>query len=411
MLGMSRRETNCFLIAMGIHSLLFLWKASEFKIPNMEMNPIIDINYLEKDPSIGLAQRRGSPAQKKRTFIGKIKNILGLGQKRLPKQASPEEDKLLGTTKIEKIDTKRLQQKTASEPRLKDKSETFKDTSIDVNKISKKQQSLVDSKGPNISTSRSLPAVNAQEKLEDKSYKIAKKHVPFEVATAEKSGHTLASDKIYIPTASNTSKSVKDLSSRVNGSGLQGVDEEGSLSDKGDLSGLSGTGTLETRLSKVSHGGGDLAGAGGQGSGREGYGYKDTGYSSPAGGIGDLSRGSGSGQTISTGSSGSNDSGSDKRVLFELTGQLAGRTILRKKIPPIPDWAQKEGIQATVSLYIEVLSDGKVKNTVVVQKTSGYPKLDKLVSDVMLEWLFAPLPAKDYGKVQWGVITFRFDIR
>jgi TonB family protein len=46
-----------------------------------------------------------------------------------------------------------------------------------------------------------------------------------------------------------------------------------------------------------------------------------------------------------------------------------------------------------------------------VQRTSGYPALDNLAMASLKQWKFEPLPAAQYGKEQWGIITFRFRAR
>ena len=214
----------------------------------------------------------------------------------------------------------------------------------------------------------------------------------------------------------STSKSVRELSSNVSenlhGSGTG----QGSLVDRPGGSGggsIPGSGgSVESRLARSSvGGGGGLVDSSGSGSGGGGGGISRGGYGTGSG-FGGLEGGSSGRQTISgDGTSKSGSGGSGDKVLFEITGQLAGRKILYQKIPEYPDWAKKEGIKARVGLYLEVLSDGKVKNTILVQQTSGYPRLDKLTADALLEWIFEALPPSEYGKVQWGVITFRFDVR
>ena len=90
---------------------------------------------------------------------------------------------------------------------------------------------------------------------------------------------------------------------------------------------------------------------------------------------------------------------------------FSNREILKQIIPPYPEWAKKKGIFASVSLYFFVLHSGEVKNNIMIQRTSGYPRLDKSASQSLLKWRFAPLPREKYGKEQWGIITFRFKVR
>jgi len=98
------------------------------------------------------------------------------------------------------------------------------------------------------------------------------------------------------------------------------------------------------------------------------------------------------------------------RVIFEITGPLSRRTILYKVIPSYPEWAEKEGIEAGVSIHFVVLSNGKVKDNIYVVRTSGYPLMDKLVMEALSHWEFASLKGDLYGKEEWGVLTFYFSL-
>ncbi|MDH5662450.1 MAG: energy transducer TonB [Elusimicrobiota bacterium] len=98
------------------------------------------------------------------------------------------------------------------------------------------------------------------------------------------------------------------------------------------------------------------------------------------------------------------------RVIFEIRGPLSHRTVLYRELPPYPEWAEKEGIEAGVSVHFVVLSNGKVKDNIYVVKTSGYPVLDKLVMEALRNWKFAALKGDIYGKEEWGVLTFYFSL-
>ena len=96
------------------------------------------------------------------------------------------------------------------------------------------------------------------------------------------------------------------------------------------------------------------------------------------------------------------------RVIFEIRGPLSRRTVLYRELPSYPEWAEKEGIEAGVSVHFVVLSKGKVKDNIYVARTSGYPVLDKLVMEALRHWQFASLKGDLYGKEEWGVFTFYF---
>ena len=98
------------------------------------------------------------------------------------------------------------------------------------------------------------------------------------------------------------------------------------------------------------------------------------------------------------------------RVIFEIRGPLSQRTVLDKVIPSYPEWAEKEGVEAGVSVHFVVLSNGKVKDNIYVVKTSGYPVIDKLVMETLRHWQFSSLKGDLYGKEEWGVLTFYFSL-
>ena len=98
------------------------------------------------------------------------------------------------------------------------------------------------------------------------------------------------------------------------------------------------------------------------------------------------------------------------RIIFEIRGPLSRRTVLYKDIPSYPEWAEKEGIEAGVSVHFVVLSNGKVKDNIYVVRTSGYPVLDKLVMEALSHWRFASLKGDIYRKEEWGVLTFYFSL-
>lgn len=406
-------EKRCWTAAIILHAFLLLWKAGEFKLPEYNYDPIVNVSYLEEDPMMGLAQFRGAPKKEEKIFE-KLKNFFSFKSK--PK-AKPAET-LMGADSSMKIDSKIKIKEQISKPKLKNRAGKVKDTSFDAGKLGKTGQDLVSTsrRGPDINTTRTLPSSLAEAKLENKEYKIAFTKTPFEIASAKSSDQSLAGGKVYVPTGKTTSRSVRNLSSEV----TQGLEGSGALVDKGvlggGLSGTGGAGSIDSGVARASSSsGGSLSGVeGGTGSGKV---YRGSGRgrsgSGSAGDFSSLTGGSRAGsQSISdSGSTDSKGSGGGSKALFEITGQLAGRKIIRKKIPVYPEWAMKEGLKARVRLRFEVLSNGKVKTNIIVQQTSGYVRLDKLTINALLEWLFVPLPAKDYGKTQWGVILFKFDIK
>lgn len=92
-----------------------------------------------------------------------------------------------------------------------------------------------------------------------------------------------------------------------------------------------------------------------------------------------------------------------------ITGQLASRKILHKSTPKFPFWAKKQGVGATISMNFTVMEDGRVKENILVVRTSGSKEWDDAVIQALKEWRFAPLSTKG-RRDQTGVITFQFVI-
>lgn len=99
----------------------------------------------------------------------------------------------------------------------------------------------------------------------------------------------------------------------------------------------------------------------------------------------------------------------EKKSMFTITGPLKDRKIEQQVIPSYPAWAQAKGIEAAVVLQFTVLPDGTVKNTIVVQRTSGYPQLDEEAIKALRKWKFVALP-DDENREEVGFITFNFSL-
>ncbi len=111
--------------------------------------------------------------------------------------------------------------------------------------------------------------------------------------------------------------------------------------------------------------------------------------------------GSGSGLPGSRGGGGSN--------FYELRGPLSKRKVTYSIVPPYPDWAREKGFEATVTVYFTVLPDGRLKEPLIIKKSSGDPRIDALVIKTLKDWRFAAL--KTLQEEQWGLITFRFQLQ
>jgi TonB family protein len=93
-----------------------------------------------------------------------------------------------------------------------------------------------------------------------------------------------------------------------------------------------------------------------------------------------------------------------------VAGPIADRPVLRTVVPEYPDWAKKEAVEGSVTLYFVVRSDGTVKENVVIQKTAGFGDFDENARSAIRAWLFEPLRGGRTGE-QWGTITFRFRLQ
>jgi TonB family protein len=93
-----------------------------------------------------------------------------------------------------------------------------------------------------------------------------------------------------------------------------------------------------------------------------------------------------------------------------IVGAVADRPLLEHVMPVYPDWAKTEGVEGSVTLIFVVLPDGRVKESVLVEKTSGYRDFDDRARSALLRWRFAPLAAGATTE-QWGAITMNFRLR
>ena len=91
----------------------------------------------------------------------------------------------------------------------------------------------------------------------------------------------------------------------------------------------------------------------------------------------------------------------------KLVGPVADRPLVSYETPVYPEWAKKDGVEATVNLYFIVLPNGTVKENILIQKTSGFADFDDSAIEALKKWRFEPLKGGATGE-QWGSITFNF---
>ena len=93
-----------------------------------------------------------------------------------------------------------------------------------------------------------------------------------------------------------------------------------------------------------------------------------------------------------------------------LLGPVADRPVLFHSLPVYPDWAKREAVESSVTLYFVVRPNGSVSENIVVQRTAGYGDFDENARTALRAWRFQPLKGGRTGD-QWGTITFHFRLR
>ncbi|MGM0568467.1 MAG: energy transducer TonB [Elusimicrobiota bacterium] len=103
-------------------------------------------------------------------------------------------------------------------------------------------------------------------------------------------------------------------------------------------------------------------------------------------------------------SQGTSDAGEPEGI-FQISGPLSGREVLKKIIPQYPDWAKKEGINAACTIRFELSPSGEIRDNLFISSTSGFPRLDRLALEALRKWRFEAI---DDQRNEWGDITFYF---
>ncbi len=91
----------------------------------------------------------------------------------------------------------------------------------------------------------------------------------------------------------------------------------------------------------------------------------------------------------------------------QLSGPVADRPLISYSTPVYPEWAKREGVEGTTKIYFIVLPDGRVKENIVIEKTSGFEDFDRNAAQALLAWRFQPLAGSQTGE-QWGRIAFHY---
>ncbi|MBA7514036.1 hypothetical protein ES705_06054 [subsurface metagenome] len=410
-----KHDIVCWTIAIGVHLLLFLVNFSLYRTGEAKkLIPIVEVEYVMYEDVIK-ARRVRVPGKPPRTIKEKLKHffskkVVPTKKKEVLAGKAPsklEADKIRGLSQEKTLVDKKGSLSRKVDLSLKNKSKE--------KLISKQDRILLASKGRSVTDSKS-------QKLKDKGYKVAKKDLPFQVATrGEIKGNE---DIVAIDLGKKTSKniltqapSLKDIKGKAGFD--EGVFRVGKQEAREKLSGSEVLANLlgMARREEARRGSkGALAGEGGslkevksEEKGKGGaFGERVVFSRVPAKGRGLAGSGTEESSTPSRAYKKVAKKEHRRKVIFEIRGPLSRRTVLYRELPSYPEWAEKEGIEAGVSVHFVVLSNGKVKDNIYVVKTSGYPVLDKLVMEALRNWRFASLKGDIYGKEEWGVFTFYF---
>jgi len=419
----TKHDLTCWAIAIGLHLLLL---RVNFNLCNKvdeakNLVPVVEVEYITQEEIISTRIAR-MPGRLPQTFKEKLKHFFS------KEVVPPKKEELLAgkapsPLKVDKIKglspEKSLIDKEVSLPRK-----------VDISPVNKSKEKLMSKEEDKIllGSSKEVKLTDSKtENLKDKGYKVAKGDLPFNVATGDEiRGKDI--DIVGIDLGNKTSKniltqapSLKDMKGKAEiGEGVFRVvkQEEEKLSGPEVLANLLSMAKEEEEKKLKEYE--SLLGSGGALKEKERYG-EGVGKAAEDAGKKEYRKGvvfsrspeKESGSAASSVSKADEEAGKREqkgRVIFEIRGPLSRRKILYRNIPSYPEWAEKEGIEAGVSVHFVVLSDGKVKDNIYVVRTSGYPFIDKLVMEALKNWEFASLEGDLYGKEEWGLMTFYFSL-
>jgi len=421
-----KHDIICWTIAIGLHLLLL--RVNFDLSRNIELErlvPIVEVDYIIQEEIISTRQVR-IPGRPPQTFKEKVKRffskeVVPAKKEELLAGKPPSRVEVNKTGKLSQAET--LTDKKVSLPRK-----------VDLSPGNKSKEKLISKEEEKILfASKEVKLTDSKTRdLKDKGYRVAKKDLPFKVATRDEIRGKDMMDIVAIDLGKETSKgilteqpSLKDV--KVKGEFGEAVFRVVKQEGEGKLSGTEVLASLlamakeeeERKLREYeSLSGSGLGGEGsviGSGGALTGKALKEKEKERVVGKGVVFSRAPRKEKESAPGSGLEEDNGVARkeqrgRVIFEIRGPLSRRTVLYKDIPSYPEWAEKEGIEAGVSIHFVVLSNGKVKDNIYVVTTSGYPVLDKLVMEALKNWEFASLEGDLYGKEEWGLLTFYFSL-
>jgi len=424
-----KNDLVCWSLAIALHTLLLLIQINIMhETVRPDLIPIVEIEYVTA-PSMLAAPPL---ARQKKGIISKIKDFF-----KISKEPTMKEELAGGKIKS-KID-----EPVVAKPKvekLRDKGKLLASAKLKKDFEPVTSEKISDTFSTQIKESGFEPSAAPSDKdevLKERTYQVARKELPFEISSRDQI-QDKTFDRVFIDVGDRTSKNIeakplkdknvfqtKDssvLSGPIGGGGdeLSGVDKGvfggGKIGTVGEPS-FGGTG-------EGTGGGGGLAE--GEGTGGVSGSGTESGYGGVPGGLGTSGKGfpwagpiSGSGSESGTGTGSgvglregtSSSTKKSKSAIYEISGPLSNRKILKKVLPEYPEWAQKQGLEFSCTLLFYVLSDGIVKDNIVIYKSSGDVRIDKSAIQTLNQWEFVALPSDQYGEEQWGYITFNFSFR
>lgn len=93
-------------------------------------------------------------------------------------------------------------------------------------------------------------------------------------------------------------------------------------------------------------------------------------------------------------------------LAWSIAGPIGTRRIVRRAVPQSPSWLAERGLEVSVRIRFEVLPTGQVKPGAVIERTSGFPDVDRRALQAIRRWRFEAAPGA--RRDAWGTVTFRF---
>lgn len=95
----------------------------------------------------------------------------------------------------------------------------------------------------------------------------------------------------------------------------------------------------------------------------------------------------------------------DENLKLGIKGPLAARKIIERPSPP----QVKMKVEAEIEMTIWVLPNGMVDR--VIPALKGDAELERIASQYLKQWRFAPLPIDQAQSEQWGMIPIKFKLQ